>query len=375
MQVFVILALIASLIIIQFWIYRRFALTNVKAGISFSSSVAECGDTILISEEIENRKRLPLIQILLRFEAPRELHFPDMTNTALSDLYYREDLISLGGWKRHVRHISVRCRKRGYYEFKRLSVTTCDLLMMTKIYGSYSSDSTLTVLPRYLNTPEIYDLFMSALGEKIHRNSAIVNPFTFAGIREYQPWDSFNKINWGASARKGDFMVNTSNHTISPEITILLNVTRYSPQGDTGLIEKAISLAYSFGILASRDALPVSLFSNSRDSVTDEPILMNQGSNAEQAQQMGLKLARIDLTREPIPFDQVFSGLPNTFSQRQFILISPNYDTSMQQYLFSLIQSGTRMAWIVPCSENQGLPGILPELMPHTLLWEERYHV
>ncbi len=374
MQVFVILALIASLILIQLLVYRRYALSDVKAGIFFSSSVAECGDIIVISEEIENRKRLPLVQLLLRFEAPRELHFPDMTNTALSDLYYREDLITLGGWKRHIRHISVRCRKRGYYEFKRLSVTTCDLLMLVKIYGTYTSESTLTVLPRFLNTPDITALFMSCLGERVHRYSAIINPFTFSGIREYQPWDRFGKINWGASARKDDWMVNTCDHTISPEITILLNVSRYSPNGSTELVEKAISLVYSFGVFAVRDALPVSVLSNSRDGLSDEPILLHHGNSAEHAQQIGLALARINLAKTPTPFDDLLSQFPNEHAHRQVIVISPNYDTSTQIRLMELIHSGVRMVWIVPCSSNQGLPRILPELSLHSVMWEERYH-
>ncbi|MBN1774896.1 MAG: DUF58 domain-containing protein [Clostridiales bacterium] len=373
MQVFVILSLVTGLIFLQLLVYRRYALSSVRAGISFSFSVAECGDTVIISEEIENKKKLPLVQLLLRFEAPRELHFPDMTNTALSDLYYREDLISLGGWKRHIRHITVRCKKRGYYEFKRLSVTTCDLLMLIKIYGSYSSDSTLSVLPRFLNTPDVSALFMSAIGERVHRYSAVSNPFTFSGIREYQPFDSFNKINWSATARKGEWMVNTSDCTVSPEITILLNVARYSPNGSTELIEKAISLAYSFTIYSVRDALPVSVISNSRDFLTDEPIYKPHGSNEEHAQQIGLAMSRIDLSKRPTSFDELLSGLPEDNSFRQLIVISPNFDTSTQTSIMRLIREGFRTIWIVPCGSHQPPPLVLPELTAFCVLWEERY--
>ncbi len=373
MQVFLILSLVAVLILLQLMVYQHFALSRVMTGISFSSSVAECGDTVVISEEIENRKRLPLVQLLLRFEAPRDLHFPDMTNTALSDLYYREDLILLGAWKRHVRHITIRCRKRGFYEFKRLSVTTCDLLMLIKIYGTYSSDSTLTVLPRFLNTPDVSALFMSAVGEKVHRFSSVSNPFTFSGIREYQPFDSFNKINWSATARKDEWMVNTNDCTVSPEITILLNVSRYSPNGSTELIEKAISLAYSFTVLSVRDTLPVSVISNSRDYLTDEPIRMTHGCNEEHAQQIGMLMARIDLSRKPVSFEQILSDLPSDHSFRQMIVISPNFDTSTQNAIMQLIREGFRTVWIVPCGSSQPAPLINPELTAYCVLWEERY--
>jgi uncharacterized protein (DUF58 family) len=245
--------------------------------------------------------------------------------------------------------------------------------MLIKIYGTYSSDSTLSVLPRFLNTPDVSALFMSAIGERVHRFSAVSNPFTFSGIREYQPFDSFNKINWSATARKGEWMVNTSDCTVSPEITILLNVARYSPNGSTELIEKAISLAYSFTIYSVRDALPVSVISNSRDFLTDEPIYKPHGSNEEHAQQIGLAMSRIDLSKRPTSFDELLSGLPEDNSFRQLIVISPNFDTSTQTSIMRLIREGFRTIWIVPCGSHQPPPLVLPELTAFCVLWEERY--
>ncbi|NLW89221.1 MAG: DUF58 domain-containing protein [Clostridiaceae bacterium] len=373
MQIFIVIALVMMLIAIQLIVYKRLALHGIFAGIEFSTPIAECGETITISEKIENRKRLPLVLLILRFEAPRELHFPDMTNTALSDLYYREDLISLGGWKRHFRHIQVRCRKRGYYEFKRLSVTTCDPLMLVKIYGFFSSDSTLTVLPRFLNTPDIEALFMSSIGERISRKSSVSNPFTFAGIREYQPWDSFGRINWKASARKGEWMVNTPHCTICPEITIVLNVARYSPNRSTDLIEKAISLAYSFVAFAVRESLPVSIISNSRDILTEESISKPHGSGPEHLRDIGLSLSRIDLNKTDTGFDGLFESLPFRRTVSQWLILSPNTDASVQATLLRHVKEGTGLVWIVPRNADQPAPSILPELVTHTVLWEERY--
>lgn len=374
MQVFVILALISLLIFAQYSIYRKFALYEVRAGIRFSSSTAECGETVMIFEEIENRKRLPLVQILLRFEAPRELSFPDMTNTALSDLYYREDLISLGGWKRHVRQITVRCRKRGYYTFKRFTVTTCDLLMLMKFHGSFSSNSSLTVLPRYLNTPDVSALFMSAIGERVNRYSLVNNPFTFSAIREYQPYDSLNRINWNATVRKDELMVNTSDNTISPEITILLNVARYSPDHSTECIEKAISLAYSFSVLAARESIPVSVHANSRDIRTGESVSSIHGTGKEHARQIGQALAGIDLDQVPTPFENLLNTVPGNLRNRQLIILSPNYDTGLQKEILRLTGEGARAVWIVPCAVHEKTPRILPEIRPIAILWEERYN-
>lgn len=373
MQIVLVLLLLTALILLQSFIYRRFALSNLDAEIWFSASEANCGDDIVISESIMNRKKLPLFMLIIKFEAPRQLQFPDMTNTALSDLYYREDLISLGGWKQHIRHITVRCKKRGYYEFKRLSISTSDPLLLSRITTSYDSSSTLTVFPKFLNSPEIEAFFIQSVGDTVSRFSLIRDPFSFSGIREYQPWDSFNKINWRASARKGELMVNTSDSTISQEVTILLNVKKYSANGKTELIEKAISLAYSFSLYCIRESLPISLISNSKDSLSDCAIDKPHGSSENHGRQIGLDLARIDLQKDPTPFEPIINNAAVAASSGSIVIISANYDSSMQSALLSLIHSGKKAVWIMPRSAGTTPPVIIPELEPFAILWEERY--
>lgn len=48
--------------------------------------------------------------------------------------------------------------------------------------------------------------------------------FHFAGIREYQSFDSFNRINWNATAKYNTLMVNKYEYTSSGDALILLNV-------------------------------------------------------------------------------------------------------------------------------------------------------
>ena len=373
MQIAIVILLLVALILLQLFIYRKFALSNLEAEIHFSQSEANCGDDIIISESIVNRKRLPLFMLILKFEAPRQLQFPDMTNTAISDLYYREDLISLGGWKQHIRNITVHCRKRGYYEFKRFSVATSDPLLLAKITATYDCSSSLTVLPKLLNSPEIEALFIQSIGDQVSRFSLIRDPFSFSGIREYQPWDSFNQINWRASARKDEMMVNTSDNTISQEVTILLNVRKYSPNGKTELIEKAISLAYSLSLYCIRGSLPVALISNGKDILSDYTIEKPHGSSENHGQQIGLDLARIDLKKEPLPFEGILKNAAISASFGSIVIISPNFDSSMQNSLLALIRSGKKAMWVVPRSVGTPRPDIFLELEPYTILWEERY--
>ena len=221
-------AILLLLMSLQSVMYTNRALKHVSANVTFSVPVASCGDTITITETIVNEKALPLPWITLKFEVSRELLFLDMTNTQISDHYYREDLMSLSGWQQHNRSILVHCRRRGYFRFKRLSVSTKDLLLLSLLVAEFPCESTLTVIPRMLNAPEIEILFQLFCGEYVNRRSPVSDPFTYAGIREYQPWDSYKSINWNATAKKNGLMSNIFQFTYQREITLLLNVMPFT---------------------------------------------------------------------------------------------------------------------------------------------------
>ena len=373
---FLIFAVILLVLIsAQSILYRKRALKNVSADVTFSTPVAACGDTITITETIINQKALPLPWITLKFEASRELLFLDMTNTKVSDHYYREDLMSLSGWQQHNRHILVLCRKRGYYRFKRLSISTRDLLLLSLIVNDFPCDSTLTVTPKVLQAPDMEILFQLFLGDEENRRSPVSDPFTFAGIREYQPWDTFKSINWNATAKKNEIMVNVNHHTYNRKITFILNVLPYTLSRNDSLPEKCISLAMTWGSRAVSGSTPVKLTSNSRDILTEAPIDTDYGCSDDHLNRIGMDLARIDLAKRAHPFIAcVENAIDKQSDNTTYVIISANTDSSLQNFLIQKYRSGIRLTWVVPYDNMNRLPALDPMAKPFAIPLEVSYN-
>ena len=75
--------------------YRKHALDNLHLKVDFSKNVVNFGEDVELIEVAENKKRLPLPFIILKFECPKELRFYDMENTSTSDYLYREDMLTM----------------------------------------------------------------------------------------------------------------------------------------------------------------------------------------------------------------------------------------------------------------------------------------
>lgn len=372
---FLIFAVILLVLIsVQSFLYKKRALKNVTANVTFSTPIAACGDTITITETIINQKGLPLPWITLKFEASRELMFLDMTNTQMSDHYYREDLMSLLGWQQHNRHILVLCRRRGYFRFKRLSVSTKDLLLLSLIVNEYPCESTLTVIPKILHAPEMEILFQLFLGDAVNRRSPISDPFTFAGIREYQPWDNFKSINWNATAKKNEIMVNINQHTYQREITLLLNVLPFTLSRNYSLLEKCISLAMTWVSRAVSGSTPVKLTSNSRDILTGAPVDTEYGCSDDHLNRIGIDLARIDLTKRAEPFIPcIEKAVEKQSDNTTYVIISANADPSLQNFLIEKHRSGICLTWVVPYDSITKFPELVPEAASFAIPLEVEY--
>ena len=373
MEVLFILAFLSIFIAAQSWIYHVFALRKLSAKIVFSKSVAKCGETVMIEEMIRNEKALPLPMLVLKFEAPKALAFPDMTNTSLSDYHYREDLLSLGAWKAHTRQIPVKCKRRGYFSFKRFSLTTSDLMLLMKIVSSLESEASLTVLPKLIRSIDVNIMLMSFIDEKTVNKFLVEDPFAFNGTREYQPTDRMSAVNWKATARCEELMVNTFCSSVHSEIQILLNVEPYTNDHREDCIEKAISIAYSTAKYLTQRHFEVSLYCNSRDILTESDIRIERGSGTEHSELIGYQLARVDLSRGSGDFDAMIEDVVRSRYHRRAIIISANTITALQKQLIRRLRSGFDFLWIVPLNIHDAEPIILESLRPVTKFWRHRF--
>lgn len=370
MQVLVFLAIIGILILIELWYYRKHALDDIDLDVRFSKPVAQFGEIIEVIEKAENRKRAPLPFLILKFETPVVLEFQDMTKTTVSDYLYREDMVSMKPYSRHTRTIKARCSKRGYYSFARINISTSDLLLIEKIAKDYPTERSVTILPEYVDT-SIMDSFLSITFSEIQRRRTLLtDPFSFAGIRDYQPWDSMKTINWTATAKTGDLMVNQVASTATKKVSVYVNLDYYNNKKSESLLEKSISFAYSYMQELVLAGIPVTLCTNGRDIQTKAPVIADSPCDQSNFMQRGIALARIDLSQDVVPFEELFEGNTGSLSDEFIVIVSTCSYPQVTESVRKLKNMGASLLWIMPAYRSTPRPELDADLARDFKVWE-----
>ena len=370
MQVIVFLAIIGLLIMIELWYYRKHALDDIDLDVSFSKPVAQYGEIIEVIEKAENRKRAPLPFLILKFETPAVLEFQDMTKTTLSDYLYREDMVSMKPFSRHTRTIKARCSKRGYYSFARINISTTDLLLIEKITKDYPTERSVTILPEYVDTSMMESFLSITFSEIQRKRTLLTDPFSFAGIRDYQPWDSMKSINWTASAKTGDLMVNQVASTATKKVSIYVNLDCYNNKKSTSLLEKSISFAYSYIQELVSAGIPVMLYTNGRDIQTKAPVIADSPCDSSNFIQRGIALARIDLSQEVVPFEELFEDNGANLSDEFIVIVSTCSYDQVKDAVRKLKNRGASLLWIMPAYNSTPKPELEADLARDFKVWE-----
>lgn len=373
MELIVLIGILLALFIAEIIYYRIHALDNLHLKVEFSKNVANFGEDIELIEIAENKKRLPLPFIILKFEAPREIKFYDMMNTSTSDLLYREDMLTMKAFSKHTRRIKAQCTKRGYYVFPRVGITTSDLLLAERFTMDFNNESHLVVLPEILDTELMQMLTSVTLSELQCRRTLLTDPFTLAGIREYGPNDPMNSINWKASARTGELMVNQNASTCAQKVHIFINLEFYNTKHSTSLLEKSISLAYTYLIKLAELGIPASVYTNGLDVISGAPVISETDLGSATLDERAIMLARIDLKQPAGSFVETLEKyIPATESDDFILIISPQFNGDFRPVLLDMKSRRPSLFWLMPGYKTTPDANPEAEIAPSYMRWEVR---
>ena len=351
--------------------YRKHALDNLHLKVDFSKNVVNFGEDVELIEVAENKKRLPLPFIILKFECPKELRFYDMENTSTSDYLYREDMLTMKAFSKHTRRIRAQCTKRGYYVFPRVGISTTDLFLIERFTVDFPNDSHLVVLPEIIDMDIMEMLTSVTLSEIQCRRTLLTDPFTLAGIREYTPNDPMKSINWKASAKTSELMVNQNASTCAQKVHIFVNLGYYNPKRSLSLLEDAISLTYTYLNKLAELGIPASLYTNGLDIITDAPVISEKASGFDTLEERAIMLARIDLKQPAIPFEEIVEKYISSTNRDDFILvISPQYNGTFRPVLADMKSRRDSTHWLMPCHRSTPDAKPEPEIAGSYTRWE-----
>jgi len=345
--------LIGLLLTLQRLVYKRFWDAGLDMRLSFSAREAYEGERLELLEELTNAKPLPLPWLNAKFQLSRNLIFAGADNYKISDYYYQNDLFSVGMYKRITRRQAFVCGRRGYYSIRGMDLGSSNILISDKLIKRIDCRADLTVLPRPLPFSLLEPTFRQLYGDVEIRRFTNPDPFSFRGVREYDPKDDFRLINFTATAKTGDLIVNVHSATSVQELVILLNVEPYSEYQSDYVIEEGIRIAASAADHFCSMGLSVSLISNGRDISTGADQKIPLGSGAMHAHRILENLARIDLDAGQ---DAMFKLLDELYDpEPTYFLISSNDDKNVFGAFQRMLEQGLQARWIIPTSPTTDL--------------------
>lgn len=335
-------------------IYQKNWSNGLTVSIKFQSEPVFEGKKASLTETIENRSWMFMPVLQVGFRVDRNLKFPEEENAAVSDKLYERDIFSVMFYQKITREIRFETAKRGYYVIDRADLMTKTLLATEELHENAELFTYLYVYPRLISVDSLEVIFRRMMGEITAQRRIYEDPFAFRGLREYMPGDPLNKINWKASARAMDTLVNVHDSTESARCCFLLDVE------DEGILrfeqvhEEGIRLAASLGAQMIERQIPVSLLANGVDQVTGETIYLEPGSGMRQKNRLFESLARLKTEEEPEPFPELLKRyLPEITREHPLcVLITRNQRPKLVEAVQEITRTGASLLWIATVTRD-----------------------
>ncbi len=339
----------AAFFLLQGWVYQRFWSVGLGARLTFSRESAVEGEECFLLEQVENRKLLPLPALKVKFRVSRKLRFLDEGDSAVTDQYYRNDILSLGPNQRVIRKLPLRCAARGFYPVRGLDLVACDLFLTRQMVMEMEGEGVLYVYPRPASGAELDSAVQKLTGELLVKRHLMEDPFEYRGLREYAPFDEMKSVNWKATARMGTLMVNMHHYTALRAVRIFLNLEDSGIWKNEELLELCIRIGVRIAGELLRQGIRVAVYCNGADALSGEPMRLLPSSGEGHLERINRAFARLDLEASAYPFGEVFAGeLMEEGKDMAAVFLSVDRSPAFQETLSEFAAGGGDFTWMCP---------------------------
>lgn len=352
---------------LQQTVYRRWWNKGLQVSLEFAQKELFEGEGSQLYEVIENRKRLPLPMLKVKFQTSRNLEFSDIKGSKVTDFFYRNDVFEIGGGEKITRTLKFLGKKRGYYKINGIDLVGSDLFFSREMVESRTTSEYVYVYPKPFKSREFLVALRQLNGEVLTKRHLVEDPFEYRGIREYQPYDDMRMVNWKATARTEELMVNERNYTALKAVRIFLNTE------DKGILKKEDEVEASIRIAASltehflKQGMEVEFCGNGKDIINGEIIRIPISAGMTQMGRIYKALARLDAGAQAQGFTESFGDKILTEGKGTMtIFVSPNGYEDFVELLKQYKGQGGDFVWFYAVDEK-----VVPDL-PKSLLDEIR---
>lgn len=340
MPILIILIIVGLTLFLQRVIYRKNWDKGLDAKVSFSDYYLFEGSTTNLIEVMSNAKILPLPWVHLKFQILRN---------GKSDNLFRSDIFNILFNQQITRKSELKLDKRGVYQIRSLDLLSYDLFISSKFVKKLENQASVTVFPVSLADTEIVVPYEKLMGEIATRRYTMEDPFLFKGIRPYQPEDSFRNINFNASARAGEWLVNTHEYTLDQKVRVVLLTDKSTNYYDEICYEQGLRFAAALISRLGHEGIPAGFFSNGLDSLEEKEPFLEAGTSQNHIDAVLEILARLDLTQTGLEGTKVLEDIrENRDIDEYYVIIAPDRGRQLLDAYLTLREYTSACQMIVP---------------------------
>jgi uncharacterized protein (DUF58 family) len=227
----------------------------------------------------------------------------------------------------HYIHYSLKPVTRGEYNYGNINVFVNGPLQFARRRFIFPAAETIKVYPSYIQMRRYQLLAVSNRLQEVgvKRVRKLGHSMEFEQIKEYVRGDDYRTINWKATARKGDLMVNNYTDERSQQIYCILNKGRSMkmPFEGMSLLDYAInaSLVLSNVALVKQDKAGLISFAETLDAFLPadrKPTQMNLILESLYRQQTKFREA---------DFEKLYSIIRNRITHRSLLVLFTNFES------------------------------------------------
>lgn len=348
---------------------------NIVVSLRFLQQFVYAGEQAQMTECVENGKKLPLPILEVAFHVDKGLVFQDCENTNVSDYTYKRDIFALLGNQRITRRLALHCPKRGYYSIEETNLTTFSLLHERRFSADFPAKAQMYVYAARTDVSDIMSACERLMGNMQCAKRLFEDPFAFASIREYTITDPMKAINWKASAKTGELMVNTWESTLTEKVMIYLDLEDRGILKQDALIEESVSVAASLAQRMIGRGMEVGICVNvmaegygagkageaalagmaEKKEADPEPVILMPAGGKMQLTAIERMLAKRRADEKILAFDFFLSGLTDIVDKEDdavMIFISKNASENAAA-IEAYVGKESQAVWVIPHPKNE----------------------
>jgi uncharacterized protein (DUF58 family) len=246
---------------------------------------------------------------------------------------------------------------RGKYHFGAINILARSPLDLVSRRYRFQQEQTVKVYPSFLQVRR-FQLLAAAnrlQDAGIKRQRALGHSMEFEQIKEYVVGDDYRTVNWKATARRGDLMVNNFTDERSQQVYCIINKGRAMKMPFEGmtLLDYAINaaLVLSNVALMRQDKAGLITFAQKPDA------FLAADKRPGQFNQILETLYKEETTFLDVDFERLFAVVRNRITQRSLLVLFTNFESmeSLERELPSLKRMAHYHLLVVVFFENTEL--------------------